>query len=495
MNYTKVDVFETNQNSLLRDGTSQEQRSRDALGTLYARMDERRNEELLSLIYRYARYIYYYRDNPNTPEGNWQSFFADNIAFRYAGIQQFASADLENSYLEAKQLFEARITNGSFWLQFNRILDIALQLNTWLSHKDANDPLYKMLYVLVKNDFSKALARLIAVANTFNSTPEDSQIDLKPFLREDEAEAWDLQNEKLLARDTRLAKLDAASRTRETETQAELDDIFQIFYKGLLQVQQFSRDHFEEALAGTGRVEPHIGLLHTFIKLFLMVRDGKGGLNNITKLHLDFFYTQILGLQTKPHRPDEVHFIVELAKQVNTHLLDEKTTLKDGKDAKGKEINFATTSKRVFNQAKVEKLRTLFRDTQTNLYVAPIANSADGLGAPFQDSNNISWPLLGAKDNNTPLNPNLKYPFARTGVVFASPVLLLNEGKRTVALNIKLGNMASFGQEFSNLFTTRHFQISMPGLADFEKAGVAKELVAPLRQKLAIHQFFNSSCE
>ena len=153
MNYTKVDVFETNQNSLLRDGTSQEQRSRDALGTLYARMDERRNEELLSLIYRYARYIYYYRDNPNTPEGNWQSFFADNIAFRYAGIQQFASADLENSYLEAKQLFEARITNGSFWLQFNRILDIALQLNTWLSHKDANDPLYKMLYVLVKNDF------------------------------------------------------------------------------------------------------------------------------------------------------------------------------------------------------------------------------------------------------------------------------------------------------------------------------------------------------
>ncbi|HET9278106.1 MAG TPA: hypothetical protein VFN95_07955, partial [Flavitalea sp.] len=86
---------ETIQNILLRDGTSQEQRSLDALGASFAKMDERRTEELLSLIYRFARYVFYYRDTPENPEGDWQAFFASNNAFRYANIQQFGSAALE----------------------------------------------------------------------------------------------------------------------------------------------------------------------------------------------------------------------------------------------------------------------------------------------------------------------------------------------------------------------------------------------------------------
>jgi hypothetical protein len=480
-------VKDTIENFFTGDGTSQQQRSLPALSASYAKMDDRGKDEMLNVIYKYAAHVFYYSGNdPVNPEGDWQSFFRNNISFQYALIQQFKSSDLESAYDEARNLFVDRITMGSFWPLFNRIMAVAVQLNTWQNQLDANSPLYRVLQSLIKSDFSKAIARLVAVAHSFTIRKNDFANDLDDLSSNPD---WDLTLEKLFAVDYRLSKLDPDSRRKEVETLAQLDDIFRIFYKGIVEVQQYARANFEEAISGTGSDEPHLGLLYAFLRLFIKIRDGKNGLNDITARHLDFFYKDVLGLKHQPHQPDHVHVVVELAKQVNSFLLGEGAVLKDGKDKKGKDISFLLENETVFNKAVVEQLRTLFKDKKASLYAAPIANSADGMGTAFQDQVNNSWPVLGTdqyidKNSTGDKAEEKSYPFAKTGFVLSSSVLLLQEGVREIFINIDLKNMPKALDALSDIFSEPFYLINASSIAAFEKAGVSKESIKPIAEKV-----------
>ena len=162
-------------NTLIRDGVSQLQRKMDALGTDKVQVDERSTSQLLGFLYRYARYVLYYDDTaqPNAKasmmmasQGDWQDFFRNNPPFQYAAIQQLDTAAFDEAYRTARTAINHQQPSDQFWSLFFRILDPIMQLNTWDIQVDDSTGLSGVLTALIQSDFSKALHRLIAIANT-----------------------------------------------------------------------------------------------------------------------------------------------------------------------------------------------------------------------------------------------------------------------------------------------------------------------------------------
>jgi len=450
-------------NTLIRDGASQQQRmavvaDNAVLSAGYVKLDERSTADLLSLLYRYARFVLYYDERDyagqpaNTqflPKGDWQAFFRNNAPFQYAFIQQFAAADLESDYNTARARQDKQFADSGHWPLLNSILAVAIQVNNWytiLQELQQETALRRMLKALIQNDLSKALQQLIAVGNTFNTVDELPYTAELLQLANQEEDIWGIKSPMVrLAKDTYLAKLAPYPRRQRQQTLVLLDELFQLFFKGVQQVQQFALSNFEETLTGNDQEHaPYQGLLYAFLEIFKQIKDGGNGLNDITRLHLDFFYKEILQLKHRPHVPDHVHVITTLAKQVDTFLQTKDTGLKAGKDATGKEITFLTEEDVVLNKATVEEIRTLSKDNFSTLFAAPKANSADGLGGPFQNPANNSWPVLGAASwisKNNPAAGAQHYPFALSGFMLSSAVLLMKEGTRTITTNITLQNL------------------------------------------------------
>jgi hypothetical protein len=450
-------------NTLIRDGASQQQRmavvaDNAVLSAGYVKLDERSTADLLSLLYRYARFVLYYDERDYTglaastqflPKGDWQAFFRNNAPFQYAFIQQFAAADLESDYNTARARQDKQFADSGHWPLLNSILAVAIQVNNWyttLQELQQETALRRMLKALIQNDLSKALQQLIAVGNTFNTVDELPYTAELLQLANQEEDIWGIKSPMVrLAKDTYLAKLAPYPRRQRQQTLVQLDELFQLFFKGVQQVQQFALSNFEETLTGNDQEHaPYQGLLYAFLEIFKQIKDGGNGLNDITRLHLDFFYKEILQLKHRPHVPDHVHVVTTLAKQVETFLQAKDTGLKAGKDATGKEITFLTEEDVVLNKATVEEIRTLSKDSFSTLFAAPKANSSDGLGGPFQNPANNSWPVLGAASwisKNNPAAGAQHYPFALSGFMLSSAVLLMKEGTRTITTNISLQNL------------------------------------------------------
>ncbi|MBK8565146.1 MAG: hypothetical protein IPN76_17855 [Saprospiraceae bacterium] len=133
--------------------------------------------------------------------------------------------------------------------------------------------------------------------------------------------------------------------------------------------------------------------------------------------------------------------------------MKEGTLFKDGKDANNIDLRYRLGNEVLIDKAKVAALSTLFMNKQMavlepgqapspvieGLYIAPVANSADGKGEPFADPTTATWATLGAKESKFFL-PNATeaqdHQVGRLGFVLASPVLWLQEGRRRIRVGL-----------------------------------------------------------
>ncbi|MBL7827755.1 MAG: baseplate J/gp47 family protein, partial [Saprospiraceae bacterium] len=172
-----------------------------------------------------------------------------------------------------------------------------------------------------------------------------------------------------------------------------------------------------------------------------------------------------LRIKAKAAKADQAHLVFEMAKHLEQYLVTKDKAFKDGKDLAGKDVIFLLDDEIVLDKAKVESLRTLFLNFQdgdvnkystcppasgtdpdltfhsyiNGVYIASKANSADGAGAEFPENQTPNWPTMGAESIKLKA-PGKQTPGkmtnARIGFVMASPVLLLQEGKREIKLEI-----------------------------------------------------------
>jgi hypothetical protein len=225
---------------------------------------------------------------------------------------------------------------------------------------------------------------------------------------------------------------------------------------------------FTKSISEDQRTEPHYALFISFLEIFKIAQTD---LNTITKRHLDFYYREVLNLGEKPAVPDQVYIIFELAEQLFASLVPGGKELDAKKDALGNDLVYKTNKDIVVNKGKVDQLKTVFinRPIDENsfpnvypdqipvidptvgnilqpviennwrLYASPVANSSDGLGADIEGDEK-RWRTFGRPnpDKNDPTVADR--PQAEIGFAFASPLLFLAEGTRTVTIRLNLQN-------------------------------------------------------
>ena len=208
-------------------------------------------------------------------------------------------------------------------------------------------------------------------------------------------------------------------------------------------------------------------------------------MNQLSESHLKFFYQDVLQIQSQDARPDKVHLIFEIANHLNEgYLVEEGTVFRDGKDDNGIDIDFTLDEEVIIDKAQIASLKTLYvnriniprldekdeggvveavalgvqKDNSEDecclggkvldtceviegVYIAPLANAADGVMEEFEEGQSTNWSTLGAKKSKfLPVgneSPDYKdHPTGRIGFAVASPVLFLNEGKREIKITL-----------------------------------------------------------
>jgi hypothetical protein len=179
------------------------------------------------------------------------------------------------------------------------------------------------------------------------------------------------------------------------------------------------------------RTQPHAALFIAFLELF---RRPQALANEITGRHLDFYYHDVLRLRRHDAVADRAHVVLELKKGAASVEIGPEHLFTAGKDALGTELLYAPVRTSVIGLAKVESLRTICRDAAGTVRFAPIANSADGVGGELPAEEPL-WSGFGHD----------ALPTAEIGFAVASPVLRLNEGERTITLELTLAGAAGSG--------------------------------------------------
>lgn len=203
------------------------------------------------------------------------------------------------------------------------------------------------------------------------------------------------------------------------------------------------------SLAGKASLPPHIALWQSFVQLYQLPRQLA---NTITKRHLDFYYGDVLRLQKNAPSLDKAHVLFELKKNTADSLLKTGTYLLAGKDQTKKDLRYKLTHDIVVNKSAVVQLKSLYIDPANKnfLHHAPVANSADGLGAEL-DPAIPKWSAFS----------NTAMPQAQVGFCLAGDVLKMKEGDRTITVNLTLNNVEATAK--NTALTAGLFKVSITG--------------------------------
>lgn len=181
----------------------------------------------------------------------------------------------------------------------------------------------------------------------------------------------------------------------------------------------------EQLLAATdGLTPPQLALFLAFLRLYDLPRAT---LNRLTDLHLRFQMERVLQFSPRPPTPDRAHVILELKKHTNPVRLLTSHELSAKKDGQGIERVYQPVRESVVNHAKVDQLRTVLVEENGTIRIAPVTNSADGVGAKLSPADPKFAPF-----------GHTQLPTGRVGFAIASPVLRMAEGTRVVTLEVQL---------------------------------------------------------
>lgn len=471
------------QHPLLRSpGTSQRKRIAVAqsLRPELAAVDGRKLGDMLDFVHRYARQVVFHQYKTNA-EGqgyvelnNWLGFFEKSLPFT---LNQFARTDFNQLEADLQLILEG-LEQKPDAASLRLLLDFCyFDLIMPFDHLQKAvrefgfEQLMALLDRIVRTSLLPLLRHFIEISKTSAQYFRTARYDFLGFTQT----PWDIPIEELfewsaavLGRQDGVAmslgcKLGEIMQHWLVEQRGIADKLPGFLYPSISFLEQ--------------RHEPHLGLLYAFLRLF---EHFQGNLNGLTQQHLEFFYNDVLRLKRRDMLPDQAHLVFEPSKHLTSHLIGEGTLFKDAKDGKNVDILFGLDEEIVIDKAKVVALKTLFLNSSQaytknaagentsqsvveGVYIAPVANSADGNGKPFQEKQSKNWPSLGAKVSKyTPESQSepANYPLGRLGFILASPVLWLNEGRREVTITIEC-NVS----EYEKLFNS----CSIQELGEFEE--------------------------
>ena len=458
---------DNDENRLIREGTTQEERFPAALDPAYAPVDDWKIEHGILFAKAYAKFLKYY-DAGNREAGDWQPFFSKDVS---ALLAVMAMQDVEecrnNIKIYIEKWNEDKDKNKN---ELGRIIScigvIAKQVDVLKEGLPAEYPLKAILSNLVKNRLGDDFKKFILCYRDYFGTDASSLKECNPSFKVIRSESctdfltlleehtfsvdWILDSE--TSKDKKKTWIEYlrdlyVQPEKNSLTADEIKQLSAQFLMAYARTVTEARLSFEDSLKKWNRHEPHYAFFLAFLRL---IEHARNELNTLTGRHLDFYYREILQFKEKEVVPPKAHVLVELAKQVPSYLIKAGEEFKAGKDDLGKDVFFASERDFAANRAKVAVLKTVYRHGdeeiikekeredkkihQERIYASSFANSEDGQGGELISEDKSWHPFFNKKYANGKVS-EIKMPKAAVGFAIASHYLWMAGGDRTVTLN------------------------------------------------------------
>lgn len=470
-------------NPLKRDGTSQAQRLLDALSPSYIAVDERKLDDLMLFALNYAKSLRFF-DTSNSTEDDrdWTIFIQRDVTTIISEISKKDLQPFRDNFNSLLTTLEAAPTEAKLAALWKPCLDLLLLLDGWYANCDERFEPRKSFRLYFDSVFLPGYLKLLAYdlgAETALSDGVPLGVSSLSLISDWSADipAAVPKITNIFIGDTEADQIRSAS--------LYVKNIFEQFYNSLLSIIAKAPTYLQQSIEAFPYHKAHTGLYIAFLEIFAYLQDS---MNQLTRRHLEFYFEEVLQMDKHAAEPDQVHAIFELAKNVSSYYeLEEGTALNAGKDSKKAPILFDTEDTIVINKAQATQFKNVFIETDkpkthtyTALYASPQANSSDGEGGDL-DETLPQWNAFGEAQAGLE-TPTM--PLAEIGFAFASPQLVLNEGKRTIILSVSFkttGNAATSGLEaLTHLHNiASHFSVSVTGVKKWLDLEKVKVRIAP----------------
>lgn len=404
-------------------GSVRGQDAQAALDPARAPVDDRDLAQLLCFIADFARQLRDVGDDGAT-QGDWQVFLRDDISFLLARILCF---DPLLTHAEANRVLHSEaepsrrdraLLHLLFGL-FTRVSDWALAARDISASATLGTPLGLSLENLIRQQLSPLYLAML-------HHPEHPEW----------AQHWAHWQ---AAWQAGLAAADAdwllgqwrGSGDADLYAAPELYAVHVSFVERIGQSLPPMRHYFDASLADTFGHQPHTALLIAFARL---LRHAQADANALTGRHLDFYYQTVLRLSARAPQPDQ-GWVSLLAAPGQPGVLAPAGLLLDaGQQANGQPLRYALDQALVVNQDRVAQLCAVRAEfgadgLPARLCAAPVANSANGQGAPLAHPAQ-GWPAFGPGSAQGAAD-------AEVGLLITSPLLSLRGGRRSVRLRLQ----------------------------------------------------------
>ncbi|MEM9819415.1 MAG: hypothetical protein AAF985_00025 [Bacteroidota bacterium] len=429
-------------------GTARFERLQRALLPDYALIDERRLSDLLSFAADYAQVINFY-DTNNKVVGDWSAFFKKDVSVFLADIITLDLDELRNNIQETiNRIYQSPEGDSNqkyllFRSFFYQVLEWArlvndLYIRSFQLRKIAEEtPIERELEMSIQRNLRDALKALksydlgTALEEKFSMPLGGNYEEFHPI--------WDLS--RVEAFNVFIGK-DLDEKVEHATKSLQL--IFRKFDFGLTNVIKNAPELLRQSLRHKNDHQPDIALFIAFLQLY---RFNQNHLNSFTEKHLDYYYRTVLQQKECKRSPDHAHVVVELGEHLDRYTLEKGTRLLAEVNANGLESHYQTDAALEISKAKIESLKTVFVSKPVfagvassyrlvgNIYAAPVANSKDGMGTPF-DAEDFTWPTFG-EEQSIQAKTDKKMMPADIGMMIASPVLMMAEGQREIRLQFQ----------------------------------------------------------
>jgi hypothetical protein len=406
--------------TIIRDGTSQDERMPAALCRDYVRPDEMSLPEILFLGSRFSSLLAYF-DASDHAAGDWQRLFASD-----------ASALLATILTETSRLDHWRQEFRGFLLQMQ-----AFSLKLGACPSPESVPLYHLDKLIrgwrescgrCPEQTAARLGQLIDGLLRAHLTPALEALG-------DYLSRHDARHSKYLPRTAPRAEPrriplpppEAAYR----EVLPFLNDIFLSYSNALAVIRKLAAEQFPLSLP-TGKHEPAIGLYLAFAELFL---KSKGRIDDFSQRQLRFYYDQILRFRPQPARADSTYLVLKPDGAVAESVVRQGTPFIAWEAHDGSELLYDAEDDLLVTDARIAVLHTLYfdrdplRSPEKDLGYATSARQASIPTGPGKQH----YALFGGRKRRSETPPG---SHARFGFAIASPVLLLREGSRNIRIDL-----------------------------------------------------------
>ena len=394
-------------------GTSQPARLLDELKPDYVQVDELSLYDLVKFTDEYAKHIIFHkRKNDGQQHQHWQEFFKKDSLYLLFFISNTnldaLKKDFNDQLESAYKTGEYKFRKKDYGAMVTKLKEMSDNLDDW--NKNIG-------YDKYTEDLLTNLAELLGKINAKYLT-----IDLNKS-------SFDVPDERLNIISDSFHNLFSVTEYVCTEAGNVLQKIL-----------QQKKDN-----------KSYMSLFIAFLQLY---KHAQGEINQITRKHLEFYYTQVLRQSPNDTTADKAYICASLAKNVEYKLLGKGLLFDAGKASDGKNIYYELLEDTTVTDIQIKQIHTLFVSRNklnysgipqsiTDIFYHKNLSPADRLPG---------WATFG--EDQFFLGPeNKTMDHAPIGFIIASDVLHLSEGKREILITLEFED-DSYKKGFKALITS-----------------------------------------